>query len=380
MGLAGPSERSFVGALKRKRSVLELFNSLPSLQAVSETLQNEKRRKTELEIIPLPVIQPAALLSSPTSAHSFVGQSYGNVIGAANQGKASSGAYRAVLLQVVRRCWLCIKHARLTQQMDAQRIPYVNEVGLREPSTVLRFRLPAIVPTGDSRTREVGNDDSYGWQQMCLCLGKPGAEGWTVEFCDSHFRGLWELQRQHNGPPATGGVQFATPSQDDAHMQCTHEGLLLVYPAVEDNSVTKLVTDLERIWRARSFAIGIQKLLEGKGEERKGGRERQARTLGGFAQAGDRSGGAEKKWEVMRRAFRVEAVGLTSVSFTYVGSMPGVIARFVVEWGSSHRGCTVHSPEQLWPHTKVREWKRKCISETLACTTCDELEVLLFSL
>ena len=81
-----------------------------------------------------------------------------------------------------------------------------------------------------------------------------------------------------------------------------------------------------------------------------------SRAQGNVGQIGDKSEGGEKRWEVMRRAFRVEAVGLTTVSFTYVGSslLPGIVARFVVEWGSSRRGCTVHSPEQLWPHTKVR--------------------------
>jgi hypothetical protein len=141
-------------------------------------------------------------------------------------------------------------------------------------------------------------------------------------------------------------------------MQCTYDGVMLKYPTVQEDSISKLVTDLERLWRTRAFAIGIRKLLEGKAEGGKltkaNGENNKSKRPG----TGERSEGGEKKWEVMRRAFRVEAIGFTSVSFTYSGSMPshgytGVMARFVVEWGGNHRGCTVHSPEQLWPHTKV---------------------------
>ncbi|CAL5440566.1 unnamed protein product [Camellia sinensis] len=54
----------------------------------------------------------------------------------------------------------------------------------------------------------------------------------------------------------------------------------------------------------------------------------------------------------MRRAFRIEAVGLMSLWFSF-GS--GVLACFVVEWESGKEGCTMHvSPDQLWPHTKVK--------------------------
>ena len=355
---AGVSCKLSIGTSKRKRSTADLFSALPSLKAISANTRTEKKRKV-VESVPVSISQLKPLLSTPTSRavlESFTNQTYGNVMRAANQGKASAGAYRAVFLEVDRRCRLCIKHARLTRQMDAQGIPYVNEVGLREPSTVLRFRLPATVPTGDPRTREIWSDESFGWQQMCLCLGSPGTEGWTVEVTDSYFNSLWELQRQHEGLRCMRDVQFASPSQDDAHMQCTHEGLVLRYPMVEADSVLKLVTDLERIWRARSFAISIKKILGIREEGKKQGREQWSRAQGNVGQIGDKSEGGEKRWEVMRRSFRVEAVGLTTVSFTYVGSslLPGIVARFVVEWGSSRRGCTVHSPEQLWPHTKVR--------------------------
>lgn len=351
----GGSDKSPVQKSKRKRSIANLFNSLSSLQSLSVSGEREKRRKIGLEVVSVPAFQSKSQVPSTTAtavSQSVLSQSYGHVIRAANRGKASAGAYRAVFQQVEERCRLCIKHARLTRQMDAQGIPYVNEVGLRVPSTVLRFRLPATVPTGDSRTRHFEVDDSYGWQQMCLCLGKPGSEGWDVKVLDSYFSGLWKLQKQCEGSSSTG-EQFASPSQDDSHMQCTQEGLVLKYSTVQDDSVTKLVSDLERIWRARAFSIGIQKLLGTKEDEKKRGSELSVKGQGRPGNVRDRGEVGEKKWEVMRRAFRVEAVGLTSVSFTYVGSMPGIVARFVVEWGTTRRGCTVHSPEQLWPHTKV---------------------------
>lgn len=60
---------------------------------------------------------------------------------------------------------------------------------------------------------------------------------------------------------------------------------------------------------------------------------------------------ADKASEQLRRAFKIEAVGLMSLWFSF-GS--GVLARFVVEWESGKEGCTMHvSPDQLWPHTKV---------------------------
>ncbi|XP_024384520.1 mediator of RNA polymerase II transcription subunit 14 isoform X3 [Physcomitrium patens] len=354
--LGGGSDKSPAQKSKQKRSITDLFNSMSSVQALATGGQRGKRQRTGLEMVPVPAYQAASHVGVGSTAvsQSVLGQSYGHVVRAANQGKASAGAYRAVFQQVEERCRLCIKHARLTRQMDAQGISYVNEVGLREPSTVLRFRLPDTVPSGDPRTRPSRSEGSYGWQQMGLCLGKPGSEGWDVKVQDAYFSGLWKLQKQKEGVGGTG-EQFASPPQDDSHMKCTQEGLVLKYSTVLDDSVTKLVKDLERIWRARAFALRIRKLLGSSEEEKKRGSEQGGRSQGRSGSVGDTGEAEEKKWEVMRRAFRVEAVGLTSVSFTYVGTTPGIMARFVVEWGTSRRGCTVHSPEQLWPHTKFLE-------------------------
>ncbi|KAL2609720.1 hypothetical protein R1flu_028293 [Riccia fluitans] len=357
------SEKSVSDSLKRKRFGPEILFSLPSLKGVTASGDKTKRRRTEQESSQCLVGQSAADGSSGKKLpplDSFVGQPYSSIVAAANQGKAPMGSYTAVLLQVVRRCWLCIKHSRLTRQMDALNIPFVEEVGLRKPSSNLRFRLPSR-----DANRDAKKYDSAGWQQICLCLGKPGTDGWEVEVQDTHFRALWELQMQKSSSSTWGpGVQFATLPEEDYHFSCTQKGLVIRYSSVEDDSVRKLVADMERLWSARMFAVGIRTLLEEKveGKEWSQGKaeadqERESRSYGkGSPSVGERLEGGEKKWEVMRRAFRVEAVGLTSIWFTYIGSLPGVMARFVVEWEAGKRGCTVHvSPEQLWPHTKYLE-------------------------
>ncbi|CAM6090843.1 unnamed protein product [Calypogeia fissa] len=348
-------------SLNRKRHGSDLLFSLPSIQGLTPSAVTAKRRKIEQESSQSLVGQSAVDVG-PVRAlpvlDSFVGKPFATIVAAANEGKAPMGAYTTLLLQVVRRCWLCIKHARLTSQMDALNIPYVEEVGLRRPSTNLRFRLPS-----SGASRDPKKHDSAGWQQICLCLGKPGTDGWEVEVQDNHFKGLWELYKQRSSGTWGSHVQFATLPEEDSHIRCTQKGLLLSYSSVQDDSIKKMVADLERLWNSRMFARGIRKLLEERIDERAEGAQEQGdgeQDLGSRSHArgrlGDRSEGGEKKWEVMRRAFRVEAVGLTSTWFTYVGLIPGILPRFVVEWEVGHKGCTVHvSPEQLWPHTKYLE-------------------------
>ncbi|KAL3699109.1 hypothetical protein R1sor_017131 [Riccia sorocarpa] len=357
-------EKATSDSLRRKRAGAELLFSLPSLKGAMANGDKVKRRKIEQETTSQSLVGQSGVEGSlgKTSPlpDSFVGQPYSSMVAAANQGKAPMGSYTAVLLQVVRRCWLCIKHARLTRQMDALGIPHVEEVGLRKPSSNLRFRLPS-----KDVNRAVRKYDSAGWQQICLCLGKPGSDGWEVEVQDTHFKALWELQMQKTSATWGPGVQFATLPEEDSHFSCTQKGLVMRYSSVEDDSVKKLVADLERLWSARMFAVGIRTLLEEKVESKEWSQDNKAeadaekeyRNNGkGRSLVGERTEGGEKKWEVMRRAFRVEAVGLTSIWFTYMGSLPGVMARFVVEWEAGNRGCTVHvSPEQLWPHTKYLE-------------------------
>lgn len=235
---------------------------------------------------------------------------------------------------------MCIKHARLTSQMEALGIPYVEDVGFRKPSANLWFRLPS------------SREDA--WQHIFLCLGKPGSTYWDVKVSDEHFRDLWELHKSKTGTPWGSGVRIANTSDVDSHIRYGPEGVVLSYRTVEDDSIRKLVADLQRLSNAHSFAMGMRKLLEAKSDERidTGKAKSNVKTQGsmkiGVGEGGDRMR------EQIRRSFRIEAVGLMSLWFSYYVSMPGIIARFVVEWEPGKEGCTMHvSPDQLWPHTKV---------------------------
>lgn len=106
------------------------------------------------------------------------------------------------------------------------------------------------------------------------------------------------------------------------------------------------MADLRRLSNARSFALGMRKLLGVRADDK---------SEDGSPSSGVKGVGevADKMSEQIRRAFRIEAVGLMSLWFSF-GSMPGIVARFVVEWEAGKEGCTMHvSPDQLWPHTKV---------------------------
>lgn len=318
----------------RKRSVADVLNLIPSLQSVEVHLGPYKRQKiTESgfnqQTSPRALV-PMELISKTE------GYSYASLIAEANKGNVPSSIYVSSLLHVVRHCSLCIKHARLTSQMDALGIPYVEEVGLRNASSNLWFRLPFA--RGDT------------WQHICLRLGRPGSMCWDVKVNDQHFRDLWELQKGSNSTPWGSGVRIANTSDIDSHIRYDPEGVVLSYHSVETDSIKKLVADIQRLYNARMFALGMRKLLGVRPDEKleEGGVSSDGKMPAGAKGAFD---AADKFSEQMRRAFRIEEVGLMSLWFSF-GS--GVLARFVVEWESGKEGCTMHvSPDQLWPHTKV---------------------------
>ncbi|GMP60862.1 hypothetical protein CsSME_00023554 [Camellia sinensis var. sinensis] len=294
---------------------------------------------------------PQALISSEMIGKTE-GYSYASLIAEANKGNAPSSIYFSALLHVVRHCSLCIKHARLSSQMDALDIPYVEEVGLRNASSNLWFRLPFA--RGDT------------WQHICLRLGRPGSMYWDVKINDQHFRDLWELQKGSNSTPWGSGVRIANTSDVDSHIRYDPEGVVLSYQSVEADSIKKLVADIQRLSNARMFALGMRKLLGVRPDEKL---EEGSANSDGKAAAGAKNAleASDKFSEQMRRAFRIEAVGLMSLWFSF-GS--GVLARFVVEWESGKEGCTMHvSPDQLWPHTKV------CLFYflSLLCFHCSDL-------
>ena len=317
----------------RKRSVSDMLGLIPSLQNLEANTRFNKRRKISESTHTLQPLSQA-LISSEMACKSE-GYNYGNLIAEANKGNAPSSVYVSALLHVVRHCSLCIKHARLTSQMEALDIPYVEEVGFRNASSNLWFRLP--FSSGDS------------WQHICLRLGRPGSMYWDVKIIDQHFRDLWELQKGSGNTSWGSGVRIANTSDIDSHIRYDPEGVVLSYKSVEADSIKKLVADIQRLSNARMFALGMRKLLGVRTEEKP---EEISANCDGKAPVGVKGVEvSDKLSEQMRRAFRIEAVGLMSLWFSF-GS--GVLARFVVEWESGKEGCTMHvSPDQLWPHTKV---------------------------
>ncbi|CAI8615564.1 unnamed protein product [Vicia faba] len=319
----------------RKRTASDMLNLIPSLQGVVKNQGICKRRKIS--------DSRGSQLSLPHSSITSEvipkaeGCSYGSLITEANKGNAPSSIYVAALLHVVRHSSLCIKHARLTSQMDALEIPYVEEAGFRSASSNIWFRLPSA--RGDS------------WQHICLRLGRPGCMYWDVKINDQHFRDLWELQKGSSNTPWGSGVRIANTSDIDSHIHYDPDGVVLSYQSVEEDSIKKLVADIQRLADARTFSIGMRKLLGVRADEKPEDLLTNCDVkVSGAKIAPDT---ADKLSEQMRRAFRIEAVGLLSLWFSFGSS---VLARFVVEWESGKEGCTMHvSPDQLWPHTKFLE-------------------------
>ncbi|KAI7986560.1 Mediator of RNA polymerase II transcription subunit 14 [Camellia lanceoleosa] len=176
------------------------------------------------------------------------GYSYASLIVEANKGNAPSSIYVSALLHVVKHCSLCIKHARLSSQMDALDIPYVEEVGLRNASSNLWFRL--LFARGDT------------WKHMCLQLGQLESMYRDVTINDQHFRDLWELHKGSNSTPWGSGVRIASTSNADSHICYDPEGVVLSYHSMEADSIKKLVADIQRLSNARMFALGMRKCLE----------------------------------------------------------------------------------------------------------------------
>ncbi|GAB4836004.1 Mediator of RNA polymerase II transcription subunit 14 [Ancistrocladus abbreviatus] len=316
----------------RKRTVSDMLNMLPSLQGLDVDERVSKRRKLS-ELAQLS--SSHALISSDSVCKTERRYTYGDLIAEANKGNAPSNVYVLALLHVVRHCSLCIKHARLTSQMEALDVPYVEEAVIRNVFSNIWFRLPSS--RGDS------------WPHICLRLGRPGSMYWDVKINDQHFRDLWELQKGNDTTPWGTGVRIANTSDVDSHIRYDSEGVILSYQSVEADSIKKLVADIRRLSNARMFALGMRKLLGVRMEEKL----EEVTATDGKTINKSPVDGVDKLSEQMRRAFRIEAVGLMCLWFSF-GS--GVLARFVVEWESGKDGCTMHvSPDGLWPHTKFLE-------------------------
>ncbi|MQL86065.1 hypothetical protein Taro_018583 [Colocasia esculenta] len=314
----------------QKRSLSDIVSLVPSLLEHGTATRLRKTRK----LMDSTVCSSSSQGLSSTLTSKTDGCTYGSILSEANRGLAPPSVYVSLLLHVVRHCSLCIKHAQLTSQMDALQIPYVEEVGLRTPSSNLWFRLP------------FARDDS--WQHICLRLGKPGSMSWDVKVNDPYFRELWELQKGTTSTTWGSGVRIANASDMDSHIHFNPEGVVLSYETVEVDSIEKLVSDLQRLFNARLFAHGMRKLLGVRSDDKVEDSSDCKISVKGSMEPGD------KMSEQIRRTFKIEAVGLMSLWF-YYGTMP-VMAHFVVDWEAGKDGCTMHvSPDQLWPHTKFLE-------------------------
>jgi len=317
----------------RKRSLSEILMLIPALEGLEADVGGRKRRKiSESALHHCAASQAPSLLTNKPA-----GCMYGSLLAEANHGLAPSSIYVSVLLHVIKHCSLCIKHARLTSQMDVLEIPYVEEVSLRIPSSNLWFRLP------------FARDES--WKHICLRLGKPGSMYWDVKINDSHFRELWELSKGSATTPWGCGVRIANTSDSDSHIHYDPEGVVLSYKTVETDSIQRLVSDLQRLSNARLFACGMCKLIGVRADDKLDDSSVKSENKLLYLTKGISENG-NKLSEQMRKTFKIEAVGLMSLWFSY-GSMP-VMAHFVVEWEAGKEGCTMHvSPDHLWPHTKV---------------------------
>ncbi|XP_022680352.1 mediator of RNA polymerase II transcription subunit 14 isoform X3 [Setaria italica] len=291
-----------------------------------------KRRKiSESARSPLPLQAYTSNLQSRASL------TYGDVLAERNNCVPAT-IYASVLLHVIRHCSLCIKHAQLTAQMDSLAIPYVEEVGLRTPSSNLWLTLP------------FAQDDS--WKHICLRLGKAGSMSWDVRINDPHFRELWELNGGNTTTQWGVGIRIANTSEMDSHISFDSDGVVLTYNTVEADSVQKLVSDLRRLSNARSFACGMRRLIGVKIDDKLDDNQLSTEMKSQSVNKGN-SDASDKLSDQMRKTFRIEAVGLMSLWFSY-GTMPMV--HIVVEWEIAKGGCTMHvSPDQLWPHTKFLE-------------------------
>lgn len=307
----------------RKRSLSETLLNIPSLQQSRITGGPRKRRT---------VSQPLkdGVLSKVYSSGKTL--TYGNVFTEKNH-CVTSAIYASVLRHVIKNCLLCIKYAQLTTQMDSLGIPYAEEVELGISSSNLWLQLPFLKENS--------------WKHVCLCLGKTGRMSWDVRVSDPYYGSLWKV---HGGSTTTEwgiGVHIANTSQTDSHITFDNDGIILTYHTVEPASVHRLVSDLQRLSNARAFSCGMRRLIGVKVDDKRAEKVTSVEAKLHPAKKGIR----HRLSEQIRKTFRIEAVGLMSLWFSYI-AIPMV--HFVVEWEASYDGCTIHvSPDQLWPHTKV---------------------------
>jgi mediator of RNA polymerase II transcription subunit 14 len=173
---------------------------------------------------------------------------------------------------------------------------------------------------------------------------------WDVRINDPYYGALWKL---HGGSTTAGWgsrVRIANTSEMDSHISFDDDGIILTYNSVEVDSIQRLVSELQRLSNARVFACGMRRLVRVKVDEKLGQNQLATKMKLHSAKKGFR----DRLSDQMTKSFRIDAVGLMNLWFSYGASaMPMV--HFVVEWEAGKVGCTMRvSPDHLWPHTKVR--------------------------
>ncbi|CAD6340753.1 unnamed protein product [Miscanthus lutarioriparius] len=176
--------------------------------------------------------------------------------------------------------------------------------------------------------------------------GKSGCMCWDVRINDPYYGSLWKV---HGGSATTKwgiGVRIANTSEIDSHITFDDDGVVLTYHTVEADSIRRLVSDLQRLSNAHAFSCRMRRLIGVKVDDK---RDEKVTSV----EINARKGSRHRLSQQMRKTFRIEAIGLMSLWFSYV-AVPMV--HFVVEWKAGDGGCFIHvSPDQLWPHTKFLE-------------------------
>jgi mediator of RNA polymerase II transcription subunit 14 len=315
-----------LGGPSRKRSISDVLLNIPSLQQSRMSNGPRKQRKAS------ELMKDDVLFKKYSPGKSVT---YGDIFTEENH-SVTSAIYASVLRHVIKHCSVCIKYAQLTTQMDCLGIPYAEEAELGIPSSNLWLRLPFL------------KEDS--WKHVCLRLGKTERMSWDVRINDPYYGSLCKV---HGGSTTTEwgiGVRVVNTSEIDSHITFDDDGVVLTYHTVDAASVHRLVSDLQRLSNARAFSCRMRRLIGVKVDDK----QNEKVTSAGTNIHPARKGSKHRLSEQIRKIFRIEAVGLMSLWFSYVAAP---MVHFVVEWESFNDGCTIHVyPDQLWPHTKVCLW------------------------